>query len=91
MDINLILHVLKELPSDAKLKHLWRHSEKIALAAGLLHSNEDIEITKNLRMCSDCHTAVKLISLHTKRRIAINDTFRGHVFEKGKCDCNDFY
>jgi pentatricopeptide repeat protein len=83
--------VLKELPSDAKLKHLWRHSEKIALAAGLLRNNEDIEITINLRMCSDCHTAVKLISLHTKRRIAINDTFRGHVFEKGKCDCNDFY
>jgi pentatricopeptide repeat protein len=74
-----------------KIHHLWRHSEKIALGAALHYTEGDIEITKNLRICVDCHSAAKLISLLTKRRISIFDTYRGHLFENGECDCNDYY
>jgi pentatricopeptide repeat protein len=84
--------VLKRLPTrEEKVKHLWRHSEKIALGVGLLNTSGTVEITKNLRMCLDCHTAAKLISRITQRTLIINDTFRGHRFENGVCDCNDFY
>ncbi len=86
--------ILKNLPNnDAKIHHLWRHSEKIALGVALhySHESETIEITKNLRMCTDCHTATKLISLHTQRVIMINDAYRNHKFENGACECNDYY
>jgi pentatricopeptide repeat protein len=84
--------VLKELPShEAKVEHLWQHSEKLALAAGLLHTSDKINITKNLRMCLDCHEATKMISRVTQREIVIWDASRAHQFINGKCDCGDIY
>jgi pentatricopeptide repeat protein len=84
--------VVKELPSyQAKVEHLWQHCEKLALAAGLLYTPTKINITKNLRMCLDCHEAIKLVSQVTQREIVIWDAIRGHQFINGKCDCGDTY
>ncbi|KAL0490580.1 pentatricopeptide repeat-containing protein [Acrasis kona] len=73
--------------------HLWEHSEKLALAANLVLSkpNDRIRITNNLRMCKDCHQAVKNISMEVDRTIEIRDANRWHVFYNGKCSCKDVY
>lgn len=43
--------------AEAKARDVCGHSEKIAIAAALLHTpdGETIRLTKNLRVCGDCH------------------------------------
>ncbi|KAG9459992.1 hypothetical protein H6P81_004500 [Aristolochia fimbriata] len=45
-----------------KEQSLWYHSEKLALAFGLitLPTGAPIRIKKNLRTCGDCHTVMKI-------------------------------
>jgi pentatricopeptide repeat protein len=76
-----------------KIEHLCRHSEKLALALGLLKTPEgaDIMINKNVRMCQDCHTATKFISKIVNRTIIVGDANRTHHFKEGRCSCNDYY
>lgn len=50
-----------------------------------------IRITKNLRVCGDCHIAAKLISRITKREIIVRDTNRFHHFQNGVCSCGDYW
>jgi hypothetical protein len=52
---------------------------------------DEVFITKNLRVCLDCHTAIKLISKHTERTIKIKDASRLHTMTDGVCDCGDQY
>ncbi|XP_024516766.1 pentatricopeptide repeat-containing protein ELI1, chloroplastic-like [Selaginella moellendorffii] len=74
---------------------LCQHSEKLALAFGLLSTQEGgdeiIRITKNLRMCYDCHDATRVISGLVKRKIVVKDANRLHRFENGMCSCGDFW
>ncbi|CAK9160878.1 unnamed protein product [Ilex paraguariensis] len=72
---------------------LHHHSEKLAIAFGLLksRSGETLRITKNLRMCKDCHEASKLISKVYDREIIVRDRNRFHHFKAGKCSCNDYW
>ncbi|KAK9214708.1 hypothetical protein WN944_006707 [Citrus x changshan-huyou] len=58
---------------------LSSHSEKLAIAFGLLNSSpgSTIHIRKNLRVCGDCHNATKYISLVTGREIIVRDMHRG--------------
>jgi pentatricopeptide repeat protein len=84
--------VMKNVPSyDAKVEHLWLHSEKIALGFALWKKQDKILITSNLRMCLDCHSVMKLVSLHLTKKIIMKDTKRIHVIEKGTCSCKDHY
>ncbi|MQL84430.1 hypothetical protein Taro_016939 [Colocasia esculenta] len=69
------------------------HSEKLAIAFGFI-STEDklpLRIVKNIRICRDCHSAVKLISLVFERKIVVRDRRRFHHFEGGMCSCMDFW
>lgn len=69
------------------------HSEKLAVALGLL-STEDgtpILVVKNLRICGDCHSAIKLIAAMTRRRITVRDAHRFHHFREGECSCGDYW
>jgi hypothetical protein len=52
-----------DIEDEEKESTLVHHSEKIAVAFNLLTTGigETIRMTKNLRVCSDCHTAIKLI------------------------------
>ncbi|KAI9081026.1 hypothetical protein K1719_037006 [Acacia pycnantha] len=72
---------------------LWCHSEKLALAFGLLvlPSGSSIRIKKNLRTCGDCHTVMKYASEIFEREIIVRDINRFHRFTNGLCSCRDYW
>ncbi|KAJ8646685.1 hypothetical protein MRB53_008433 [Persea americana] len=84
---------LHDLEEEDKEFHLSVHSEKLAIAFMLINTGPGvpIRITKNLRVCGDCHSAAKLISKITKRVITLRDTNRFHHFENGVCSCGDYW
>ena len=69
------------------------HSEKLAITYGLMSTpaGTPIRIFKNLRVCSDCHTASKFISKVSKREIVARDANRFHHFKDGVCSCGDYW
>lgn len=85
-----IMHELEEEEKEYALRH---HSEKLAIAFGLLKTRQGlpIRIVKNLRICEDCHLAVKFISLVSNREITVRDKFRFHHFQDGSCSCMDYW
>ncbi|XVE68164.1 hypothetical protein DITRI_Ditri09bG0046900 [Diplodiscus trichospermus] len=66
-DVAAVLHDVEE---EQKEDYLSYHSEKLAIAYGLMQTplEAPIRVFKNLRMCDDCHSAVKLISKITGNR-----------------------
>ncbi|XP_077241221.1 pentatricopeptide repeat-containing protein ELI1, chloroplastic-like [Tasmannia lanceolata] len=89
-DTNFVLHDVEE---EQKQDVLLYHSEKLAIAYGLLntHAGTPIQIMKNLRICGDCHTFTKFVSNITKREINIRDGNRFHHFRDGLCSCGDYW
>ncbi|XP_057866535.2 pentatricopeptide repeat-containing protein At1g08070, chloroplastic-like [Cryptomeria japonica] len=69
------------------------HSEKLAIAFGLLNTSPEttIRVVKNLRVCADCHTATKFISRIVAREIVVRDANRFHHFKSGHCSCRDYW
>lgn len=69
------------------------HSEKLAVAFGLLslNSNIPLRVMKNLRVCIDCHNWIKLVSKVVNRTITVRDTYRFHHFHNGACSCKDYW
>ncbi|XWS56110.1 hypothetical protein CRYUN_Cryun09bG0058200 [Craigia yunnanensis] len=55
---------LFDIDEEEKESALHRHSEKLAIAFGIMRTKSPtpIRIVKKLRVCEDCHTATKLIS-----------------------------
>ncbi|XP_010258195.1 PREDICTED: putative pentatricopeptide repeat-containing protein At1g69350, mitochondrial [Nelumbo nucifera] len=70
-----------------------RHSELLAIAFGLINSSPGtiLHISKNLRICKDCHTFSKFISKITGREIIMRDLNRFHHFMHGSCSCGDYW
>lgn len=85
--------VLQDTDEEAKENHLYYHSEKLAIAFGLLNTTPSgtIRISKNLRVCKDCHTASKHISKVFDREIVVRDRNRFHHFKGGECSCKDYW
>ncbi|CAN1267513.1 Putative pentatricopeptide repeat-containing protein At5g13230, mitochondrial [Linum perenne] len=85
--------VLRDIKDGEKERHLWVHSERLALAFGLIRTpgRSPIRIIKNLRICADCHAAIKLISKIVKRDIIVRDMNRFHHFDNGTCSCGDYW
>ncbi|KAI8028960.1 hypothetical protein LOK49_LG01G03228 [Camellia lanceoleosa] len=85
--------VLHDIGEFEKKRSLEVHSEKLAIAFGLISSQPGatIKIVKNLRVCSDCHTVTKLISKITGRKIVVRDRNRFHHFVNGSCSCGDYW
>jgi hypothetical protein len=85
--------VLHDVEDEQKESYLNYHSEKLAIAYGLMKipSPAPIRVIKNLRICDDCHTAVKLISKVTNRLIIVRDASRFHHFHDGTCTCSDHW
>ncbi|XP_074295111.1 pentatricopeptide repeat-containing protein At5g66520-like [Silene latifolia] len=85
--------VLHEIEEEEKENPLNYHSEKLAIAFGLLKTKagETIRISKNLRVCRDCHQASKFISKAFNREIIVRDRNRFHHFIDGECSCKDFW
>lgn len=72
---------------------LFSHSEKLAIAFGLRSTRPGLAlcIFKNLRICRDCHSFVKIISNIFQREIIIRDRNRFHCFKHGSCSCSDYW
>ncbi|GKV35211.1 hypothetical protein SLEP1_g43513 [Rubroshorea leprosula] len=69
------------------------HSEKLAVSFGLisLPTLAPVRVMKNLRVCHDCHTAMKLLSKVEGREIILRDPIRFHRFREGICSCSDYW
>ncbi|XP_020590747.1 pentatricopeptide repeat-containing protein At4g14820 [Phalaenopsis equestris] len=85
--------VLLNLEEDEKRAAILLHSEKLALSFGLIGLNPGscIRIAKNLRVCRDCHSFMKLASIVYKREIILRDRTRFHHFMDGNCSCREFW
>ncbi|KAK9933014.1 hypothetical protein M0R45_020228 [Rubus argutus] len=85
--------VLHDMEQQEKERQLFWHSERLALAYGLLKAvpGTPIRIVKNLRVCGDCHTVLKFVSSIVRRDIIVRDATRYHHFSEGECSCNDFW
>ncbi|KAL2335011.1 hypothetical protein Fmac_016224 [Flemingia macrophylla] len=85
--------VLHELEEEEKIKILKSHSEKLAISFGLLSTAKrtTLRICKNLRICVDCHNAIKLVSKVVERDIIVRDNKRFHHFKNGFCTCGDYW
>ncbi|CAN1166456.1 Pentatricopeptide repeat-containing protein At3g57430, chloroplastic [Linum perenne] len=85
--------VLYNVDEDEKEKLLCGHSEKLAIAFGILNTppGTTIRVAKNLRVCNDCHTASKYISKVEERDIILRDVRRFHHFSNGTCSCGDYW
>ncbi|GAB2214860.1 hypothetical protein Drorol1_Dr00019225 [Drosera rotundifolia] len=86
-------YVLHDVEDEHKEAILSRHSERLAIAFGLISTplGSEIQIMKNLRVCGDCHTVIKLISQLEGRTIIVRDSNRFHHFKEGVCSCGDFW
>eukprot|EP01018_Ginkgo_biloba_P019614 Gb_41544 [translate_table: standard] len=88
--------VLRDVELEQKEHILCYHSEKLAIAFGLLNTSPEIpiRIVKNLRVCGDCHSAIKFISKTAVREIVVRDSSRFHHFNDkndGQCSCGDYW
>jgi len=85
--------VLHDVEEEEKAFHLCHHSEKLAIAFGLLNTapGTPLRIRKNLRVCEDCHTSTKFISKIIGRTIMVRDVNCFHHFKDGVCSCMDYW
>lgn len=86
-------YALQNVEEEEKVQMIYGHSERLAIACGLLKipKGTPIRITKNLRVCMDCHTFTKLVSKVFRRVLVVRDANRFHHFEGGICSCGDFW
>lgn len=89
-ETNFALH---DVDDEEKNNLLAEHSEKLALAYGLLTTSPGcpIRITKNLRVCGDCHSALTYISKIVDHEIIVRDSSRFHHFKNGSCSCGGYW
>lgn len=85
--------VLQDVEEQDKEQILCGHSEKLAVAFGLLNTppGSSLRVIKNLRICGDCHAVIKFISSFEQREIFVRDTNRFHHFKDGVCSCGDYW
>lgn len=84
--------VLFDIEEEEKEDALVKHSEKVAIAFGLISlEGVPIRVVMNLRICLDCHDVVKMISKIYHREIIVRDRNRFHHFKNGECSCNGYW
>lgn len=85
--------VLHDIGEEEKGHAIREHSERLAIAFGLLvtRAGETIRVVKNLRVCLDCHDVSKMISRVFEREIVVRDGSRFHHFKLGLCSCQDYW
>ncbi|XP_020088506.1 putative pentatricopeptide repeat-containing protein At3g13770, mitochondrial [Ananas comosus] len=89
-DLSCVLH---DVDDEQKERMLLGHSEKLAITFGLMGTPRSfmLRITKNLRVCVDCHNFAKFVSMVYEREISLRDSNRFHLFVKGACSCGDYW
>ncbi|XP_020276412.1 pentatricopeptide repeat-containing protein ELI1, chloroplastic-like [Asparagus officinalis] len=85
--------VCQSIDEEEKENALAMHSEKLAVAFGLVSTEEGatIRVVKNLRVCKDCHDYMKVMSQVVAREIVLRDRNRFHHFKDGVCSCKDYW
>lgn len=86
-------NVLRDVEEEEKEEMVGTHSEKLAVAFALLVTEPGaiIRVVKNLRICGDCHTAIKMISKLEEREIIVRDNNRFHFFKDNLCSCKEYW
>ncbi|KAK9142436.1 hypothetical protein Syun_011836 [Stephania yunnanensis] len=86
-------YVLHDIDQEAKEQALLYHSERLAIAYGLISTpaRTTLRIIKNLRICGDCHNAIKIMAKIVGRELIVRDNKRFHHFKDGKCSCGDYW
>ncbi|PKI61449.1 pentatricopeptide repeat-containing protein At5g65570 [Punica granatum] len=86
--------VLQDMDEDKKETSLYYHSERLAIAFALWRTSDKttcIRVLKNLRVCGDCHTWIKFVTVAVGREIIARDSKRFHHFKNGSCSCGDYW
>ncbi|EOA23709.1 hypothetical protein CARUB_v10016917mg [Capsella rubella] len=85
--------VFHDVEMEEKESSLSHHSEKLAIAFGLIigRAGHPIRVMKNLRTCDDCHVFSKFVSRLTSTEIIMRDKNRFHHFRNGVCSCGEFW
>lgn len=88
-----IRHALINANEMEKKVAVCGHSEQLAISFGILNSppGKTIRVTKNSRICSECHEMAKFMSKTTRRDIVLRDHNRFHLFKDGNCSCRGFW
>ncbi|KAJ7538143.1 hypothetical protein O6H91_11G035700 [Diphasiastrum complanatum] len=89
-DTRFVSHDVNE---KEKENSLCLHSEKLAIAFGLMSTAPPapLRVFKNLRVCGDCHTAMKFISKIAGRAMVVRDANRFHHVKDGTCSCKNYW
>ncbi|XVF29432.1 hypothetical protein REPUB_Repub15cG0120500 [Reevesia pubescens] len=89
-EIDMVVH---DLENEEKEESLKVHSERLAVAWGLISTDPvtTLTIIKNLQTCGDCHSFLKFTSKVTGRHLIVRDGQRFHHFQSGSCSCKDFW
>ncbi|XP_020964555.1 putative pentatricopeptide repeat-containing protein At3g23330 [Arachis ipaensis] len=84
---------LHDVDEEHKRDLLLTHSERLAIAFGIISTpaGTTIRVIKNIRVCVDCHTAIKFIAKIVSREIIVRDNSRFHHFKNGSCSCGDYW
>lgn len=84
---------MHDLIYEERVETLCNHSERLAIAYGMISTSPGttLRITKNLRACVNCHSAMKLISKLENRELVVRDANRFHHFKDGFCSCGDYW
>ncbi|XP_078163450.1 pentatricopeptide repeat (PPR) superfamily protein [Carex rostrata] len=87
-DTSFVLHEVEE---HQKEHFLLYHSAKLAVMYGILVTGQGdvVRVMKNVRLCGDCHSFIKLASILTGREILVRDTNGFHFIRNGVCSCRD--
>jgi hypothetical protein len=85
--------VVHDVEEEQKEHILFQHSERLAIAFGLINTcpGTPIRVVKNLRVCGDCHSAIKFIAKMVAREIIVRDASSFHHFKDGDCSCGDYW
>ncbi|KAK7280104.1 hypothetical protein RJT34_25166 [Clitoria ternatea] len=85
--------VLHDVDEEHKRDLLRTHSERLAIVFGIISTaaGTTIRVIKNIRVCVDCHTAIKFMAKVVGREIIVRDNSRFHHFKSGSCSCGDYW
>lgn len=84
---------LQDEAPEGRERGLAYHSERLAVAFGLIAvpAPAPIRVFKNLRVCGDCHAAIKMVAQVYGREIILRDANCFHHMEHGVCSCGDYW
>ncbi|KAJ4913840.1 Pentatricopeptide repeat-containing protein [Raphanus sativus] len=84
---------LHDVDKESKDENLFNHTEKFAFVSSFLNTpaRSPVRVLKNLRVCIDCHNALKLMSKVVGRVLVSRDVKRFHHMSDGVCSCRDYW